>query len=65
MNLYLITLKNGDKYYVVEDSGSNAWEKLKKWFAREDINMYDPKIKWQTICNIASNWNDERIGIFH
>lgn len=62
MNLYLIELENERRYYVVEDDGSKAWEKLKNWIIEKNIT--DPKIKWKKIINIASNWDDERIGIF-
>lgn len=59
MNLYKITLKNEDIYYVVADEGNEALNKLNEWLIK-----YDKYFNWLKVENIATNWNEERIGIF-
>ena len=62
MNLYLIKLTTNREYYVVADDSEEALKKLNDYI----VKIYNGVVKtnWKEIKKIASNWQDERIGIF-
>lgn len=60
MNLYLIILKDGEKYYVTADSCDKAIEKLENYFASRFVVKQD----WETIKILAIDLFDTNVGVY-
>lgn len=58
MKLYLIIVKGGHRYYVVENNINSAIEKLRKYLKLGEDEY------WEYYATFALNIMDEEVGIF-
>lgn len=55
MNLYFVTIKSGDSFYVVSESTDGAYDKLLKILDEEDMYFSNER-KLESIYVIGEEW---------